>query len=170
MTPKERKMMRKIIVFLLLLLGVLVFSSCQSKSNSNSEKLPGIDIPLSEMNSKIRLEPDPGMPQVHKNGETLGFLIRNQSSSTISFGKDFGIKIFKKQGAAWILVENMNGYPEGANILPTTKESPVGLAFFVTPNLEGLNESTNVRIVVIGYVTNKSAEQVGGYIDVLYKP
>jgi len=162
--------MKKRIVYFLFIIGVCIIGACSSKSDSDAEKLPGIHVPVSEMNSEIRLEPDPGMPQEHKNGETLGFLVRNQSSSTISFSQDFGIKIFKKQGAIWESVENRWGYPEGENILPTTKESPVGLAFFVLPDLDGLNESTDVRIVIIGHFTDKPTEQVGAYIDVLYEP
>lgn len=134
------------------------------------EKLPGVDIPLQEMNSKILLEPNPGMPQVHKNGDTLVFLIRNLSSSTISFDQDFGVKIFQKEGTTWKTVENNWGYPEGENILPTTAVSRTGLALFVFPDLGDLKDSTNVRIIAIGHVKDKPDEQVGAYIDVLYNP
>lgn len=157
-------------IYLLLIFGALVIVSCSSKSEKDVEKLPGIDVPINAMNLKIVLEPDPGMPRVHKNGETLGFLIRNRSFNRISFDQDFGIKIFKKQGTTWKSVENKWRYPEGENILPTTAEDPTGLALFVFPAVEGLQESTDVRIVIVGQTKDKPTEQVGAYIDVLYKP
>lgn len=160
----------KVRIYLLLLIGALIIASCSIKNEKNVEKLPGIDIAINEMNSKFVLEPDPGMAQVHKNGDPLGFYIVNRSSDAIYFAQDFGIKIFRKQGATWEPVENHWRYPDGENILLTKAESPVGLALIAFPVIEGIKESTDVRIVVTGHVKDKPTEQVGGYIDVLYEP
>ncbi len=162
--------MKKIFFCFLLVIGAFLIGSCSSRIDRGAEKLPGVNIPINKMNAKIRLEPAPGIPEVHKSGEALGFMIRNQSSDTISFDHDFGIMVFKKQGASWEPVENNWGYPEGDNILPTAKESPVGLAFFLSPNLEDLKASTTVRIVVIGHVIGNPKDQVGAYFDVQYEP
>ena len=157
-------------IYSLLIIGALIIVSCSLKSEQDVEKLPGIDIPVSEMNLKIALEPDPGMPRVHKNGEPLGFLIRNRSSSTISFDQDFGIMIFKKRGSAWEPVENKWGYPEGENILPPAAEDPTGLGLFVFPDIGVIDETTDVRIVVVGHQKDRPTEQVDAYYDVQYEP
>lgn len=162
--------MNKPNICLLLIIGAFLISSCSNRIDRESEKLPGVNIPVGKMNTKIRLEPFPGIPEVHKSGEALGFMIRNQSSDTISFDQDFGIMVFKKQDARWEPVENDWGYPEGDNILPTAKESPVGLAFFLSPNLEDLKAPTTVRIIVIGQLAGKPADLVGAYFDVQYEP
>lgn len=167
-TKSKNKMRNR--VYLLLMLTALIIVSCSNMSEQGVKKLPGIDIPVSKMNREITMEADPGMLQVHKNGEILGFLIRNRTANTISFSQNFGVKIFKKQGADWESVEDKMGYPEGENILPTNTTDPTGLAFFVLPDLEDIDESTNVRIVIIGHITNKPTEQVGAYIDILYEP
>jgi hypothetical protein len=157
-------------IYLLLIIGAFIIVSCSLKSEQDVEKLPGIDIPINEMNLKIALEPDPGMPQVHKNGETLGFLIRNRSSSTISFDQDFGIVIFKKQEGAWEPVENKWGYPEGENILPPAEEDPTGLGLFVFPDVGIIEQVINIRIVVVGHQKDRPTEQVAAYYDVQYEP
>lgn len=157
-------------VYMLLMLAALIIVSCSNMSEQDVKKLPGIDILVSSMNTEITMEPDPGMLQVHKEGEILGFLIRNRTANTISFSQNFGVKIFKKHGAVWEQVEDKMGYPEGENILPTNTTDPTGLALFVYPDLEDIKDFTDVRIVVVGHLQDKPSEQVGAYIDVRYEP
>lgn len=162
--------MKNVIVSMLLIIVVFAVSSCAGNSTKDAEKMPGIDIPISEMNSKIRLEPYPGMPSVHKSGSSLTFVIRNHSSNAISFEPDFGINIFQQQGTTWEPVENKWSYPEENNILLTSKKNPIGLFMFAYPGMDDVKEVTTVRIVIIGHIVDRPDEQVGAYYDVKYEP
>jgi hypothetical protein len=163
--------MKKGLLFLLILIVIFMTSTCSSKrGESNVDELPDIDIPISNFNSQIVLEINPGLPQEHKNGDILVYIIRNRSSNPIIFEQDFGVKIFKKEGAVWKSVKNKWGYPEGENYLPTNSESRTGLGFSLMPDLEGITDVTYVRIVIIGHVKDKPSEQVGAFSDVLFSP
>lgn len=162
--------MNKRIVYFLLIINVLVMNACTDQSKAIVEKLPGIDIPLTEFNTKFRLQAWSGEPQFYKAGDSLDFAIDNLSNETIYFSSDFGAKIFKKQNSGWEPVLNGMGYPEVENILFTSAVNPTGLVLSVFPDTNELNTSAIYRIVAIGHVENKPNEQIGAYIDVRYEP
>lgn len=145
-------------------------NSCQKTSGKNDEIMSGVDVPAKEFNQKMYLLSFPGMPETHKNGEMLAFLLKNKSNETIILNHDFGSLVFIKQGNDWKQVENKMGYPESKIILPTYANDPTGLVFIVMPNVGDLQGETTVRIIAIGNVKEKPTEQVGAYIDVQYKP
>ena len=162
--------MNKLNICLLLIIGALLISSCSSHIDRDAEKLPGIDVPLKTLNQKMDLLIYPGMQATHKNGEMLAFLIRNKSNETIIFNHDFGSLIFIKKDGEWKQIENKSGYPEGKNILPTFDDDPTGLVLTVLPEVGDLTAEATARILVIGHVIDRPAEQVGAYIDVQYEP
>ena len=153
-----------------LIIGVFLISSCSSRIDHDAEKLPGIDVPLKILNQKIELLIYPGMQVTHKNGEMLAFLIRNKSKEAIIFNHDFGSLIFIKKDGKWKQIENKSGYPEGKNILPTFDDDPTGLVLTIMPEVGELTTEATARILVIGHVIDRPAEQVGAYIDVQYEP
>jgi len=161
--------MNKRVAYVLILICIFAISGCMSKSEKEEEKLPEIDIPLTEFNTKVWLEAIPGMPRVHKKGESLVFLVRNRSTNSIIFTQDFGVKIFLKQDATWKPIGNNWGYPEGENILLPSDIDPTGLGLSVFPDIGEIDELTSVRIAIIGQVKDRS-EQVGAYVDVQYIP
>lgn len=162
--------MKKKIFFFLLLFSVLSLSACTAKSTSTVENMPGIDIPIAELNTKVFMLNYPDNPSTYKNGDILNFQIKNRSTNTIVFDQNYGTKIFLRDGTEWKLIENLMGYPDAENLLPTNETYPPGFNIFVLPDVGDLKGSTTVRIVVIGHVKDRPAEQVGAYIDVKYIP
>lgn len=162
--------MNKRVIFLLIIIGFITISSCQKTSAKGDENFPGVDVPNEELNQKFELLSYPGMPEFHKNGEMLAFLVRNKSNESIIFNQDFGLLVLLKQGSNWKQVENKWGYPEGEIILPPYARDPTGLVLTVMPELGSLQEETTVRIIAIGRIKDKPDEQVGAYIDVMYEP
>lgn len=152
-----------------LLLMLMVTTSCSNIRIDKEEELPGIDVQLSEMNTKIGIEIYPGMPDVFHHEEDLTLLIKNHSPNTIVFPQDFGVKIFVRQGTEWQTIANNWGYPEGTNILPPDAVDPSGLLFFVYPDMSGTSNPAFVRIVVIGKVEG-DGNKVGAFIDIQYRP
>lgn len=155
---------------LLILMGFFLISSCQKLSTKGEEEMPGVDVPLKTLNQKIELLIYPGMQVTHKNGEMLAFLIRNKSKEAIIFNHDFGSLIFIKKDGKWKQIENKSGYPEGKNILPTFDDDPTGLVLTIMPEVGELTTEATARILIIGHVIDRPAEQVGAYIDVQYEP
>ncbi len=165
--------MKVVLSFRLLIIPLLtllpMIQSCSMSGESKEEFLPGIEIPLSEMNTKVRLEIYPGMPDVFTKDEDLLFLIYNNSSNAIIFPKDFGVNVLIQQGDKWSLLTNNWGYPEGTNTLFPNDVYPGGLSFYVFPDMSGISDPVTVRIVVIGNEID-SNDLVAAFIDVKYEP
>ena len=143
--------------------------ACSVDVGSKEEYLPGIEIPLSEMNTKIRLEIYPGMPDAFTKDEDLLFLVYNNSTSEIVFPKDFGIEVLIHQDNKCNMLTNNWGYPEGENILFPSNVYPGGLPFSVYPDMSSFNKPATVRIVVIGNDIENN-DLVAAFIDVKYEP
>ncbi len=161
--------MKKKMTYILILICIFAIAGCTSKNEIDGERLPGIDIPINEFNTMVWLEAVPGMTQVHKDGESLTFLVRNGSKNSITFAQDFSVKIFIKEDTTWKPIENTWGYPEGENILPPSDIDPTGMGLSVMPDVGEIDELTTVRIAIIGQLENKP-EPVGAFIDIQYSP
>jgi hypothetical protein len=162
--------MNRKIAYLLIMIGVLITNACTPNSTNVAEKMPGIDIPLTEFNTKVVMLNFPDNPPAYKDGDLFIFLIKNRSADEIIFAQDYGSKVFKKQGTLWLPLENEMGYADGENFLPTNKADPTGLVFSAFPELSDLQSSAIIRIAIVGRVKNNPTEQVGAYIDVQYHP
>lgn len=162
--------MKKRIIYFLLLFSVLILSACTAKSTSAAGNMPGIDIPMAELNTKVVMLNYPDNPSTYRNGDILNFQIKNRTTNTIVFDQNYGAKIFLRDGIGWKIIENRMGYPDGGNLLPTNETYPPGLNIFVIPDVGDLQSNAIVRIVIIGHVKDNPPEQVGAYIDVQYTP
>lgn len=148
---------------------LLVLPSCSNMSNDEKGRLPGIDVPISKLNTAIEIEIYPGMTGSFHQDEDLVLLIKNRSAKTIIFPDNFGIKIFVQEGDGWFPITNNWGYPTGTNVLPIDSLDPSGLAFFVYPDMSGIDSPKSVRVVVIGHIEDDGSK-VGAFIDVQYSP
>jgi hypothetical protein len=155
--------------FGLLLVALLIFTSCSNTAQDSSETLPGINIPADRFNTAIKLVDAPESLNSHKNGETLSLRIMNLSNATIVFPENYGIKLFTKKDEKWIEFPN-NFYNAGGSFqLPTQASAPLGLIAGTMPYQADLASSITIRVVIIGQKANET-EQVGAYIDVIINP
>jgi hypothetical protein len=148
----------------------LLCSACDAIIGSQSEVMPGSTLPTSQMKTKIRLEDPTVLLNSHKFGKSLALGIKNLSDSTFVFPKDFGTKIYTKEGVSWIEVPNLFGYPEGDNFLRTKEVVPSGILFHVEPYLQNYHAPVTIRIVVIGKLFDNPGESVGAFLDVVMRP
>jgi hypothetical protein len=152
------------------ILLLLLFTSCNGKSDNMSADLPGITIPLTEMNTEFVIEDLPIIANSHENGKDLALVLRNRSDKTIIFPIDYGMKIFTFRHNAWDSVSNGFLYTGGEKLLPTSEAFPPGLMATAYPYIPGLLESTGIRIVMVGYIEGSVEQKVGAYIDISLLP
>jgi hypothetical protein len=153
-------------------LAVLLFfsASCNANNNRKPNDLPGMTIPLEEMNTAFVIEDLPLLGNSHKNGEYFELAVRNLSDKTIVLPNDYGLSIFAFQDQIWNLVNNRNNYADSENLLLTSDAFPPGLAVVAYPYIPSLLEPTKLRIVMIGHNENSVTEVVGAYIDIILLP
>jgi hypothetical protein len=162
--------MRKEKICTLLAISLFFLASCTAKSGSKPNDLPGITIPIDEMNKAFIVEDLPVIANSHTNGKRLALVLRNQSDKTIVFPKDYGLKIFVFQNQAWSSVQNGFLYTGDENLLATSKAFPPGLMAIAYPYIRGLMEPTKIRIIMIGHNENSITEMVGAFIDITLLP
>lgn len=169
--------MRRILSIILICFLIVVAASCSEQKvtkqpfiQKDEKTLPGIDIPLSNYNTAIKLIRYPGESMSIKNGDAPGLIIVNYSNDRIVFAKDFGVKIFGKRDEDWLFVENKMGYAEAEYLLETNKANPAGLTLDVLPLLPENKGPTLIRVVVVGHVEGKPSEKVGAFIDLPVNP
>jgi hypothetical protein len=112
---------------LCLLFVLMGFSESCTTIGDNPKDLPGVTVPLLEMNTAFVLEDDPILANSHKNGQRLALVLRNLSYKTIVFPSDYGLLIFVFQNQSWNPVENGFLYTGGDQKLPTSDAFPPGL-------------------------------------------
>jgi len=163
--------MKKIMLVLIIWGTFTTLLGCSGKNGSTSEKMPGINMPLSSMNGKIQLMAPPEA-NTFKIGDVIGLVAVNNSDTPIIFPHDYGIKIFERKDNQWIPIENNFGYPEGETVLlPKAQEPFGGKIFDVYPTLPN-DQSADIRIIVIGKVQDRlnSNTDVAAYIDLKLNP
>jgi hypothetical protein len=156
-------MMRKPIIVLILL---ILLSSC-SKDN---ETLPGINIPLNEMNRHVELDTLQIGGRSIKNNKPFILDLKNISDQVIIFAGDYGVKLFIKKGEEWVEVENRMHYPENEVLLPLASKFPPGRDTGIVPYIPELKQPIMLRVVVVGYPENNPNKIVGSYIDLSLNP
>jgi hypothetical protein len=137
------------------------------------ERLPGIDIPLEELNNDLQLSAPPEI-STFKIGDNLGLVLVNSSATTVVLPQDYGVYIFQNVDGKWETIENRIDYPPGEkNILPKEGQPFRELIIIVHPIIYS-DQPATVRIVVVGNRNNELGgvrkEQVGAFIDVTLKP
>ena len=137
---------------------------------SPKEMMPGINIPVDEMNTDFRLYSDITSMNSFRNGEYILLDLRNISENALVFPYDLNIKIFYWHTDQWKLVENQLGYPTRDLILLTEEEFKPGLNVGMMPFIPDMKEKTTIRIVVVGSVEDHPKDEVAAYLDVVLKP
>ncbi|GER79665.1 MAG TPA: hypothetical protein PKC99_18905 [Anaerolineales bacterium] len=145
---------------------VMFLVACTITNSPNSDSVPGIPIPLAEMNAQIVLRKSPGMVDIYNAIGTIDLYIENLSDSPVSFSPDYGSKILIKREGEWEEVDNDFDYSVSGVILPTKSQYPPGLDLSVKPILTQTERPITLRIVVVGVMVN-IGESVGAYLDVI---
>lgn len=158
------KMNKKIIYVVMLIL----LTSCSLQRNKKEDYLPGVEIPISEMNTTIILDPSLGMEDVFKSTGLLSLEVKNISDTPIRFSSNFGTVVFLLENNIWIQVQNSFGYPEGDIFLPSQKDYSSGILIHLLPELPEVKKPYLIRVIAIG-VTDKQLKKVGAYIDIRIK-
>lgn len=153
-------------IFLFLLALLIIGCSCSAQYDT----LPGITIPLSEMNQEIQLIPNPGGDEILKNDTGYDIQIKNLSDHRIIFPGDYGLKLFTEKNKKWSEVDNTLTSSDSEIILPLTKEFPPGRVVSFIPHIINLKEKITLRIVVVGHDENASSRTISAYIDLPLSP
>jgi hypothetical protein len=129
-------------------------------------------VPISEMNTKVRLILEPGSDL--KIGSSVNLFVENQSNEVLEFRKDYGVKIFTYSDTGWIEVGNGYEYHTTGDVI---RLDPRGKGLFdqkplpIWPNIPNNNGPINIRVVVTGNISSSAnGEQVGSYIDIVLNP
>jgi hypothetical protein len=142
---------------------------CACSLLKSKEFMPGIDVPIDEMNNEIVLVDDPALGNSHKNLEILTVIVTNKSDSTVVFPADYNGLLYSKTDG-WKSIENRTYYPdEDVNLLPST-QNPDGELYVTLPIMENIDVPTPIRIVVVGFIKGHPEKKVGAYIDLVLQP
>lgn len=154
--------MNKKVIFIILLVAL---TSCNFQRNKKEDYLPGIDIPISEMNTTIMLDPSLGMEDIFDSTGLLSLEVKNISDTPVVFPSDFGTSIFLLEDNTWVQIRNSFEYPEGDIFLPSQKDYSSGILIHLLPALSEVKKPYLIRVIAIG-VTDNQLKKVGAYIDI----
>ncbi len=155
-----------LITFILIILSI---SACQK---SGLEKMPGIDIPIQDMNKHLHLTA-PTEINSFKFGENVLFVLANTSDNSIFLSENYGVHIFIKKDNKWSPIENNFEYPSGEKeILPRQNQQFRDEVFAIHPMVND-DKSVTLRVVVVGNSQKGgliTSQNVAAYTDVILKP
>lgn len=149
----------------LIMLCMVALVACTSEITDLSSPMPGIELPIEQMNRTIRLTPALGMTDIFEQTGLIQLELHNLSEEPIVFPADLGISIFIYQNSQWRVVENAFQYGSGDIRLSIKSEYPSEIIVDLMPIVADGNKSTILRIVVIGKI-EETNELVGSYIDI----
>ncbi len=161
---------------ILILAFSLVLSACTAKSKDNLRELSVKDVSPEHINSEINLHAMP-IDNTYKIGDSLILWITNTSQYPITFGNDYGIKLFIQKEDDWAEIPNNVIYPDQkVTVLPTSQDPYSGVPIGVYPDFFNVTTEDHMpitlRVVIVGDVENNSNSilRVAAYVDVVLKP
>jgi hypothetical protein len=157
-------------VMAIIVIAIPVIIILQARTGITQE-LPGIDIPMSQMNKKMQIYIPPDNDFILGSG--LLVRLRNSSDSTIALPENYGIHVFTQDGDQWVEVRNAYAYPPGEkNVVPKDQQSNEGMRIYLAPDLSA-KQSVSVRIVIVGTINQDNIflkKRVGAFTDVTLVP
>lgn len=159
---------KRILISIFVILFTIV--SC---NRLRPEKMPGIDIPIEEMNNELHLSAPPEL-STFAIGDDLGLVLVNSSDKPIILSQDFGVHIFHSVDGKWKTVENAIDYPPGEKEIYPRENHPEREMIVVVDPFVLSEQPITLRIVVVGNYYDEASglkgEQVGAFIDVSLEP
>ena len=148
---------------------ILLLNSC---SQVEQTKMPGINVPLDEMNKDlvVVIPQRSGRLEIN-NMITLAF--ENHSKTHIILPPNYGVHIFQNINEKWQIVENRFTYPPGEiHVFPIDDRS-TDLVTFIFPVVSS-DQPVKMRVVVEGNyydeTNGKKGKLVGAYTDFTLEP
>jgi hypothetical protein len=143
-----------------------ILGSCAS-----AEKLPGVDVPIRDMNTQLSLSLPAGSENLKKD-DPIPLVAQDLSEEPIVFPQDYGIKVFARQDQKWIPVENNFHYPAGdVELLPAKQQAFGGMGIVLDPVISQAAPVV-IRVVVVGHLqhNNQVGLSVAAYLDITLQP
>ncbi len=152
---------------------IVVLFTVASCSRVGLEKMPGIGIPLKEMNNELHLSA-PSEINTFTIGDNLRLVLVDSSDKPIVLPEDFGVHIFHSVDGKWESVENRIDYPLGEKEVYPRENHPERERIVVVAPFVLSEQPVTIRIVVVGNNYDEASgvkgEQVGAFIDVSLQP
>lgn len=143
----------------------MVFLSSCINAKLIETLLPGIDIPVENMNKEMILKTSSISEQAYLSTSIIYLLAINESDSPISINESTGIKLYHEESGKWAQFTNELNYPENEIILNRKTISPLGIDIAVLPDYCLLKRKDSLRIVLIGKQESTNKD-IGAFIDV----
>ena len=151
---------------------IFTIASCADTRIAFDGTFHGIDLPISEMNTRIRLT-----ASEYTNSFTIGNTIEldvdNYSNTPVEIVLDKDIKVFTKQGNGWTEIENYDHYSGTIQQVPVkSPDTPFGIAFPLDPVIGG-DKPVVIRVIVIGTVYKNgepTSIRTGAHLDLTLYP
>jgi len=166
--------MRKLFTVSLILLIVLLLSSCHNIKQSKESAF--LDIYQdTEFNKDMILVEDPLAPNNGYLGSEIDLVLQNESTSQISINlsKDIQLLTYSDKQKKWIKLTNKFSISSGEEILYSVVENKISNTLVpVWPEVDDFNTSLSVRVVVLGYSKQigGTVKNVGAYYDTTLVP
>jgi hypothetical protein len=159
------------LVFLLSAILLISLTACQGDTEQ-LERMPGIDLPLQEMNTDLHLLA-PVLENELKIGDLLFFHLFNTSNNIVTLPENYGVHIFKSIDGTWIpVIDEMTNPPGEKRIGANGSETYLFESLILDPNIYS-TEPVQIRVVVLGnFLKNngKLGKETGAYVDVTLTP
>jgi hypothetical protein len=157
--------MRKNKILISLIISLLLVVGCNWKGKA---RMPGIDIPLEDMNNELHLSAPPEI-NTFKTTDNCRLVLVNSSDTPILLPQDYGVHIFQYVDGKWESIENRFDYPSGEKeVLPRDNQPFREVVLAVHPFVLS-DQPVTVRVVVVGNFIQENGEtgkQVGAFIDI----
>ena len=161
----------KNILYFVLILSLIISAGCQKNGDL---ELPGIDLPLSDMNNGIKIL----VPEVMNSISNSPFTyteINNNSDKEFLLNKQNDIFIFEYKNKQWVPISNLMDYGYSVEVIIYPKNSglPSKDTTVIVPDVTIEEENILLRVVCIGeYISpdGSTIQQAGAYRDFWLTP
>jgi hypothetical protein len=163
---KLKKLINSVVLF-----SLIISMGCQK---SPVQKLPGIDLPLSEMNIGIKLLV-PEEENSNIGSPIIWILVTNTSDYKFRFSEQSDIYVFEFVDKEWIPIENLMdyGYGEDGSVYLENDGPFAQYSTVIGPAVTIGDENILLRIVCVGeYISpdGSTNQQAGAYRDFWLTP
>ena len=153
---------------------IVVMASCSSAANLEEPlSIPTPDIGFEVQSEKYLEVTSPNGWNSFKTNKPISLMIQNISEKQITSSQDFGARIFLLKDDKWVELQNKVVYTDDPVTLEPDENSDLTniATVFILPDLPDYSVTSNLRIFVIGNLTEngKESKKVASYIDMQLK-
>ncbi len=149
-------------IFLIFLLLI----ACTKQIADEPSLTPRIQEETNKPNTQIVLREALGLKDIYSATGVINLDLNNNADSNVLFTSDFGAEIYVQKGTTWEKVNNIFGYSDADQVLPTASEYPPGLTVSVKPDLSEITVRPIILRVSVTGISSDSGKDVDAYLDV----